>query len=105
MRSVARLNNVEHWPAGNTFNVKFSRLSVAHSSGIDKLADLSATFMQLGGQELQVNVVDSDTLRAAQADPASYADLIVRVAGFSAYFTQLGKATQDEIISRTEHDA
>ena len=105
LRSAARLDNVGHWPAGNTCNVKFSRQSVAAADGIEKLGQLTATFMQLGGQELQVNVVDAATLRAAQADPAGHSDLIVRVAGFSAYFTQLGKATQDEIISRTEHDA
>jgi formate C-acetyltransferase len=66
------------------------------------MAELTATFMRLGGQELQVNVVDVETLRAAQADPAAYADLIVRVAGYSAYFTQLGLDVQEEIISRTE---
>jgi len=64
---------------------------------------LTTTFMSLGGQELQINVVDAETLRSAQTDPESHADLIVRVAGFSAYFTQLGRATQEEIISRTEH--
>jgi formate C-acetyltransferase len=59
--------------------------------------------MQLGGQQLQVNVLDEATLRAAQADPESYADLIVRVAGFSAYFIQLARDTQEEIISRNTH--
>jgi formate C-acetyltransferase len=59
--------------------------------------------MQLGGQQLQVNVVDAQTLRAAQADPGSYRDLMVRVAGFSAYFTQLSRDVQEEIISRIAH--
>ncbi len=104
LRSVARLNNVWHWSAGNTFNIKFSPQSLSAPDGLARLRDLSTTFMQLGGQELQINIVDAATLRAAQADPASYPELIVRVAGFSAYFTQLSRATQDEIISRTEHE-
>jgi formate C-acetyltransferase len=102
LQSVARLNNIDHWPAGNTCNVKFSATSVHSGEGLRRLRDLTTTFMRLGGQELQVNVVDATTLRAAQADPASYEDLIVRVAGYSAYFTELSRDVQDEIISRTE---
>ena len=104
LRSVAQLDNVWHWPAGNTCNIKFSPQSLNGSDGLGRLSALTTTFMQLGGQELQINVVDAATLRAAQADPASYPELIVRVAGFSAYFTELKRATQDEIISRTEHE-
>ena len=104
LRSVARLNNIEHWPAGNTCNIKFSQAGLSTANDLARLGDLAAVFMQLGGQELQINVVDTATLRAAQQDPSAYADLIVRVAGFSAYFTELGRATQDEIISRTEHE-
>jgi formate C-acetyltransferase len=102
LHSVARLNNIDHWPAGNTCNVKFSRTSVHSRDGIDRLRDLTTTFARMGGQELQINVVDAGTLRAAQADPGLYSDLIVRVAGYSAYFTELGRDVQDEIISRTE---
>jgi formate C-acetyltransferase len=100
---VARLNNVEHWPAGNTCNIKFSRTSISSEDGVSRMRELTTTFMELGGQELQINVVDAATLRAAKADPERYQDLIVRVAGYSAYFTQLGSAVQDEIITRTEH--
>ena len=103
LHSVARLNNIEHWSAGNTCNVKFAASSIATPEGLARLRDLTTTFMHLRGQELQINVVDAATLREAQADPASYSDLVVRVAGFSAYFTQLSRAVQDEIISRTEH--
>jgi trans-4-hydroxy-L-proline dehydratase len=103
LRSVAHLNNVAHWPAGNTCNIKFTRQSLSSPEALARLGELTATFMRLGGQELQVNVIDAATLRAAQTHPTDYADLIVRVAGFSAYFTQLARAVQDEIISRTEH--
>jgi len=102
LQSVARLNNVDHWPAGNTCNVKFSASSVRSDEGVAQLRDLTTTFMELGGQELQINVVDAVTLRAAQEDPSAYADLIVRVAGYSAYFTELSRDVQDEVISRTE---
>jgi trans-4-hydroxy-L-proline dehydratase len=50
-------------------------------------------------------VVDAETLRAAQCNPEQYRDLIVRVAGYSDYFCDLGKALQDEIITRTEHQS
>jgi formate C-acetyltransferase len=105
LQSVARLDNIAHWPAGNTCNIKFSATSVRNGQGVDRVRDLATTFFTLGGQELQVNVVDAATLRAAQADPEAHRDLIVRVAGYSAYFAQLDAAVQDEIISRTEQEA
>ncbi len=103
LRSVARLNHADHWTAGNTCNIKFPRSIIAPPDGIERLKALTTTFLQLGGQQLQINVVDAETLRAAQARPDAYSDLIVRVAGFSAYFTQLSRDVQEEIISRTAH--
>ena len=102
LQSVARLDNVWNWPAGNTCNVKFSPHSVRTGDGVRRMEELTTTFFRLGGQELQINVVDAATLHAAQADPEAYSDLVVRVAGYSAYFTQLAQDVQDEIISRTE---
>jgi formate C-acetyltransferase len=102
LQSVARLDNIHHWSAGNTCNIKFAGRSVQTDGDVARLRELVTTFMQLGGQELQINVVDGATLRAAQQEPERYLDLIVRVAGYSAYFTQLSKDVQDEIISRTE---
>jgi formate C-acetyltransferase len=103
LRSVARLNHAGHWTAGNTCNIKFSRSSIGSSEDVARLEVLITTFMQMGGQQIQINVLDEATLRAAQTDPAAHADLVVRVAGFSAYFTQLGRDTQEEIISRSAH--
>jgi len=60
-------------------------------------------YFKLGGHHIQFNVVDADTLRAAQQEPEKYRDLIVRVAGYSDYFNNLGENLQNEIISRTEH--
>jgi len=58
---------------------------------------------ELGGTSIQINVIDKDTLLAAQAEPEKYQNLLVRVTGYNAYFATLGRAIQDEIISRTAH--
>jgi formate C-acetyltransferase len=56
-----------------------------------------------GGMEVQYNVVSTETMRAAQKDPQSYRDLVVRIAGYSAYFVELNRDCQDDIISRNEN--
>jgi len=62
-------------------------------------------YFRLDGHHIQFNVVDADTLRAAQRQPENHRDLIVRVAGYSDYFCDLSRALQDEIIARTGHEA
>ncbi len=84
-------------------NVKLSPTVFTGPGGIAKIADLFATYFRLGGQQLQVNVVNADTLRAARREPDKHRDLVVRVGGFCARFTQLEPAQQDDIIARTEH--
>jgi pyruvate-formate lyase len=76
---------------------------VQSEEGVSNLGNLTTTFLRLGGQQLQVNVVDAATLRAAQQQPDKYRDLIVRVAGYSDYFVDIGPDLQEEIIKRTEH--
>ena len=66
---------------------------------------LVETYFHLGGLEIQFNVISRETLLEAQKSPEKYSDLIVRVSGFSAYFVDMNKLTQDEIIARTEHFA
>ena len=105
LASVASLNHRDDWPAGNTFNVKFSPTTVAGDPGIRRMAALVEGFFRRGGQQIQINVVDAQTLRLAQQRPWEHEDLLVRVAGFSANFTTLSLSTQDEIISRTEQTA
>lgn len=75
-----------------------------HERGVDKLAALVRSYFELGGQQMQFNVVSSETLRDAQKHPENYQDLLVRVAGFSAYFVTIDPAIQEDIIGRTEHD-
>ena len=62
------------------------------------------TYFQQGGCQVQFNMIDSVTLREAQAHPEQYRDLVVRVSGYSALFTGLSETAQDEIISRVEYD-
>ncbi len=59
------------------------------------------TYFRLGGHHVQFNVVDAETLRRAQAHPEEHRDLIVRVAGYSDYFCDIGRELQEEIIART----
>jgi len=60
-------------------------------------------YFTLGGQEVQINCVDRSTLIDAMENPENYESLVVRVSGFSAYFTKLGRDVQNDILSRTEH--
>ncbi|MHA1687836.1 MAG: glycine radical domain-containing protein [Promethearchaeota archaeon] len=64
---------------------------------------LFKTYFKLGDEQLQPAVVSTQILRAAQKDPDKYRNIIVKVGGYSAYFVDLGKKIQEEIISRTEH--
>ena len=71
--------------------------------GTRKLRDLISTYFAQGGMQVQFNVVATDTLHEAQDNPDKYKNLIVRIAGFSAYFVEMPKAMQDDFITRTEH--
>ena len=103
--SAASLDNVHQWEGGNTCNIKFSASSVKTENALRNIGFMTDTFMRLGGQELQVNVVDNSVLYDAQEHPENYADLVVRVAGYSAYFTRLSRDVQNEIISRNTQEA
>ena len=78
---------------------------MAAEDGIEKIAHLIRSYFRLDGHHIQLNVVTAETLRNAQAHPEKYRDLIVRVAGYSDYFVDLGPDLQDEIIRRTEHQS
>ena len=72
------------------------------SAGLNRLINLIDYYFSLGGMQVQFNVVSRETLLRAQKDPAKYQNLIVRVAGYSAYFANLEKQVQQDIIDRTE---
>ena len=102
LRSVSALP-YEH-VMGCAVNIRMHPSGIGKSEqGKKKWISLIKTYFQLGGEQLQPTVVSTEVLRAAQEDPDSYRNIIVKVGGYSAYFTDLGKEIQDEIISRTEH--
>ncbi len=101
LQSAAKMDHTR--TGGTLLNQKFTPSLVADDTGLDSLVQLVRTYFRLDGHHIQFNVVDADTLRAAQAHPEQYRDLVVRVAGYSDYFCDLGLALQDEIIARTEH--
>lgn len=72
------------------------------SPGLKRFVALIDQYFAEGGMQIQFNVISKDTLRDAQLHPEKYSDLLVRVAGYSAYFTQLSRDVQEDIIARTE---
>jgi pyruvate-formate lyase len=103
IKSVAKMDHVR--TGGTLLNQKFTPQLLKDDDGLDKFVQLIRTYFKLDGHHIQFNVVDAATLRAAQKNPEQYRDLIVRVAGYSDYFCDLGKVLQDEIIARTEHQS
>ena len=86
-------------------NVKLTPTQFDTPQGRAAVATLLKGYFDLGGNHIQFNCVDSKTLRDAQKHPENYKDLVVRVAGFSAYFVRLHEGVQNELIARTEHVA
>jgi formate C-acetyltransferase len=86
---------------GTLLNMRFLPSVLQSDQDLDKLAQLIRTYFRMNGHHIQFNVVDTDTLRRAQAEPDDYRDLLVRVAGYSDYFVDLDQHHQEEIISRT----
>ena len=103
VKSAGKMDHVK--TGGTLLNMKFSPSLLAGEEGIDHLTHLIRGYFKLDGHHMQFNVVNADTLRAAQDDPSANRDLIVRVAGYSDYFCDLSRELQDEIIARTEHEA
>lgn len=71
--------------------------------GIEKLISLIRSYFDLGGFHVQINSINAETLKEAQQCPEKFQNLIIRVAGYSAYYVELDKKMQDDIIKRTEH--
>jgi len=101
MKSASRaIDTVKYF--SSLLNMKFHPSPLSTADGLRKLIALIKTYLELGGHHVQFNVVSTETLRDAQIHPENYKNLIVRVAGFSAYFIHLDPVIQNEIISRTE---
>jgi pyruvate formate-lyase/glycerol dehydratase family glycyl radical enzyme len=87
----------------SVLNQKFSAAMVRSNESVDKLAAYTNAFLSNGGSHIQYNMVDTNELRDAKIHPENHGDLIVRIGGFSAYFTQLSPDIQDDVINRSEH--
>ena len=101
---IKSASKIDHLRTGGTLlNQKFTPNFLETDEGIEKVLYLIRTYFKLDGHHMQFNVVNAETLRDAQKHPEKYRDLIVRVAGYSDYFVDLGEDLQNEIIKRTEH--
>jgi len=103
LKSVSKLDNYLT-TNGSLLNVKFSPKTLEGTAGINKLCDFLYAFMKLKIQHIQFNVVSVETLKSAQASPNDYKGLVIRVAGYSAFFIELSREIQDDIIRRTQHN-
>jgi pyruvate formate-lyase/glycerol dehydratase family glycyl radical enzyme len=102
IRSAATIDQI---PFQSTLlNMKFHPSALKSTEDLKKLSSLIKTYFSLNGKHIQFNVVDKATLLEAQKNPEKHRDLIVRVAGYSAFFVNLTETVQNEIIARTEHN-
>ncbi|MGD2120903.1 MAG: glycyl radical protein [Gemmatimonadota bacterium] len=101
LKSAGKMDHAR--TGGTLLNQKLTPGLLDGGGGLEKWVHLVRSYFRMDGHHIQFNVVDAETLRAAQKEPDQYRDLIVRVAGYSDYFCDLGKTLQDEIIQRTEH--
>jgi formate C-acetyltransferase len=103
LKSAAKMDHAR--TGGTLLNMKFNPQVLDGEESLDKLTQLIRSYFRLDGHHIQFNVVGAETLREAQKHPERNRDLIVRVAGYSDYFVDLGRDLQNEIIARTEQSA
>jgi len=102
IKSAAKIDHLK--TGGTLLNQKFMPALLETEKGLDSLVQLIRSYFRMDGHHIQFNVVTAKTLKKAQKHPENYRDLIVRVAGYSDYFNDLGAELQDEIIRRTENE-
>lgn len=103
--SILSSTKWEHYKliGGVAVNMKFSK-STFTAQSLNVMKGLIMAYLERGGFELQINVTDAETLKRARENPDEYRDLVVRIGGYSDYFTRLSKEMQAEVILRTEHE-
>ena len=99
-KSVAKLNH-PNAINGVNYNLKFMPTILRTHAERQKLIDLIRVYFEMGGMHIQFNILTKEKLVDAQKNPEKHRNLVVRVAGYSAFFVELDKDIQDEIISRT----
>jgi len=100
VKSAAKIDHAR--TGGTLLNQKLMPSLLEDDDSINKLMSLVRSYFRLNGHHIQFNVVETKTLMDAQIHPEDFSDLIVRVAGYSDYFVDIGKELQDEIIARTQ---
>lgn len=101
LRSVAYATADPHLTNGASMNIRINPHLIQAEEGVDQMASILEAYLELGGRELQINPISSETLRDAQIHPENYPDLSVKVTGYSARFIDITKELQDDIIART----
>ena len=102
IKSVSKINHALH-TNGTLLNMRLEPSIFKNEKGKKNFISIIKTAFDLGVFHIQFNVVETSTLLAAQKEPEKYRNLLIRVAGYTAYFVELAKPVQDEIISRTVH--
>jgi formate C-acetyltransferase len=102
LRSVARLRQTDA-PGTLVVNLRLSPTLFDNVDGRAKVKALIRTYFALGGMQLQINVVDQTVLTDAIAHPERHGNLVIRVGGYSEYFTRLDATLQQTLLQRTEH--
>lgn len=100
IKSAAKIDHIK--TGGTLLNQKFTPSLLASEEGANNLLHLIRAYFRMDGHHIQFNVVNAETMKDAQKHPEKHKDLIVRVAGYSDYFNDLGEDLQNEIICRTE---
>jgi pyruvate formate-lyase/glycerol dehydratase family glycyl radical enzyme len=90
--------------SGTSFNMNLNPLTIRSDEGVEKLASLLEGYFALGGRQVQFNPMGRETLLDAQQHPENYADLMVKVSGYSYRFVDLSRSIQNDIIARTQFD-
>lgn len=102
LKSLSKVNNFEQ-NMTDILNMTLDPAVFEKKDGVGRLASFIRTFIDEKVQEIQFNVISPNTLRAAQKDPHKYQGLVVRIAGYCAFFVKLIESLQNAIIARTEH--
>ncbi|MBW1812035.1 MAG: formate acetyltransferase, partial [Deltaproteobacteria bacterium] len=103
IRCVAGLDKIK-MPNNIAFNVKVvPGAEDSHQDVLDRMCAYVASYFELGGMQMQFNVMSTETLRTAMREPENYRDLLVRISGYNAYFVELNRDIQIEVIERMEH--
>lgn len=102
LKSLSKIDQMKPL-TGTLLNMKFDPMVTKGEKGLQLLEDVVKSYFDIYGEHIQINVGDEATLRDAQIHPENHENLMVRVAGYSAYFVELDKEVQENVIARTTH--